>query len=63
MVSNPLKTFFAISEPQIPTVVAQVILTQIYYKAKSGNRCLINYDTECILQYNTKYGAAHKSPQ
>ena len=24
-----------------------MVLTQIYYKAKSGNGCLINYDTEC----------------
>ena len=30
--------------------VAQVVLTQIYYKAKNGNWCLINYDTECKQQ-------------
>ena len=28
--------------------VAPVVLTQIYFKAKSGNGCLINYDTEFI---------------
>ena len=30
--------------------VAQVVRTQIYYQAKSGNRCLINYDTECSFR-------------